>query len=185
MGYRYSVYLDGDTFCDKPIPSGLSAGFHLAGHSYDTVGQLFTEIGDYAAVDEKFPTARPNFGRARIQTGVLVYDHTALCELGYFERAARLYDTSIKQGIPRKGDDSLLALMLVVHPDLRTLSLPRSWNTIDYLLDGTATDELDRVAAECIIYHFVKYKPWWEWSRGSEYPTTFSQIDGGGYSRTT
>lgn len=162
LGYRHSIYVDGDTYSDRPFPRPPAEPFHLAGASYDTVGEFFTKLGELDRVRGLFPAAS-GFQRDRIQAGVLLYDNQALATSGYFERARALFDASVRGDLPRKGDDSLLALLLAVHPEVRTVTLPRSCNCIDMLQPATgAAAAVPETPAAPVVFHFVRHKPWEE-----------------------
>lgn len=158
LGYDFSVYIDGDTYCNGPFPN-ISSG-SIAGVSYDTVRDFFTEIQELDQIIERVRLpVEADFGRRRLQSGVLLLDNRALVDLGYFDKACRIYDVSIQGGVPRKGDDSLLALLLAAFPEIDFSVLPRPCNLIDFKrleLEKWDSEE----AYSCVVYHFVNEKPW-------------------------
>lgn len=167
-GYAYSVYIDGDTYCNRPFPWLVPDPFHIAGTSYDTVGEFFIEIKDFDRIKDHLILSNEwCFDRKRIQSGVLLYNNRALQEFDYFGKARFLYDYSIKQGVPRMGDDSLLALTIAGYPQLLTTVLPRQCNTIDFKL-ATVSDAESHMISDCIVYHFVQQKPWFQ---SEDFPT--------------
>jgi lipopolysaccharide biosynthesis glycosyltransferase len=117
-GYEYSVYIDGDTYCNRPFcwDENECKSFQISGSSYDTVRDFLVAVGDYEAICERFAVTNiAGFNRDRIQAGVLLYDNRVLEQTDYFAKARDLYDRCIKASLPRKGDDSLLALLLALH----------------------------------------------------------------------
>ena len=157
LGYDQSLYVDGDTYCNGPFPD-IESGV-IAGVSYDTVRDLFTEIEELDRIVGQVPLpAGANLDRRRPQSGVLHLDNRALVELGYFEKAARIFDVSVRSGVPRKGDDSLLALVLAAHPEIDITLLPRGCNLIAFTRWPDWADAEEAYAS--VIYHFGREKPW-------------------------
>lgn len=158
-GYDYSVYVDGDTCCNGKFDLAVD-DFHIAGASYDTIAAFFRSLGEYDQLRAHFAAPEDGFAWPRIQSGVLVYNNALLTDADYFGKAQSLYDLSIKRGVPRKGDDSLLALTLAIHPELRAKVLPQSYNLIDFKIPDPPKRSADSIVARCVVYHFVKEKPW-------------------------
>lgn len=162
LGYEYSVYVDGDTYTNRKFEFDTFEIFHVAGASYDTNKELFLEIGEYQKIKENLKIQDDSgFDRRRIQTGVLIYNNKALVEVEYFKKAGYLYDLSIKNHVPRKGDDSLLSLILTIHPEVISKQLSIYHNLIDFQLESMR-DQItdDDIILKSVIYHFVAQKPW-------------------------
>lgn len=163
-GYDYSVYIDGDTYCHSKFEFDISEIFHVAGTSYDTHKELFTEIGEYDRVRHNLEiTSEDDFNKRRIQSGVLVYNNKKLNEIDYFKKVGELYDCSIKRDVPRKGDDSLLSLTLAMYPEIQTKELSKYHNLIDFKVEAmkkNGSDIDNDIFAHCVIYHFIEQKPW-------------------------
>jgi hypothetical protein len=165
MGYDYSIYIDGDTYCSGQFQWDHNQSFGIAGTAKDTIRQFFIELGDFDKITNCFKlNDLSGFDQPRIQSGVLVYNNSQLKQINYFAKARNLFDRSIKAGIPRKGDDSLLAFMIAMYSDLKTISLPQYYNFIDfidYVQGQHAKDDFDtELITKCIIYHFINQKPW-------------------------
>ena len=70
-----------------------------------------------------------------------------------------MYDLSIRNNIPRKGDDSLLSLVIGYYSKLCVKYLTKSYNLIlstksdSYFVDG-------EIIQTCIFCHLLKRKPW-------------------------
>lgn len=159
-GYDVSIYVDGDTYCNGALPMEPQLTVDIAGVSYDRIGAFFTEIGDLDRIISHLNVRDvTGFERPRLQTGVLVYHNHALRSLDFFASARDLYNLSIEAGIPRKGDDSLLALLLALRPDLTATTLPRAFNLIDFKIHDPE-EPPDSTITDGRIYHFVNQKPW-------------------------
>lgn len=172
MGYEYSIYIDGDTYCNNKFDLDTSEFFHIAGSSYDTNKELFSEIGDYDKIRRCLEiNDEDGFNKNRIQSGVIIYNNRALDAIDYFRKAGDLFDRCIKNGIPRKGDDSLLSLMVTMHPEIITKQLSVYFNLIDYktqeMGEGFVEDD---VIKNCAIYHFIAQKPWFSLTDYYSYP---------------
>ena len=162
LGFSHSVYIDGDTYCNGKFNPDITEPFDIAGVSYDTVGALFKELGEDKKLCEQMDV--PGIARQRPQSGVLLYNNPALVKFGFFKRIVDLFDKSLKAGIPRKGDDSLLTLMVGLHPELLTCQLPLTFNAIDYRFPRPRSSDPDgEIISNSIIYHFIRDKPWSKW----------------------
>jgi len=154
-GYEQSIYLDGDTYCNGPLRGEISGGVALAGFGYDTLGDFFHGLGEPEVLKSIFKLSSSSLCRKRIQSGVILHNNKDLLKLGYFQKAINIYDLCLSSGVPRKGDDSLLALLMAAHEDIKTQQLTAMHNVIDFHVDP-AQFKVD----ECIVYHFCAQKPW-------------------------
>jgi pyruvyltransferase len=173
LGYSYSVYIDGDTYCNRSfsLEGHASTAFDLAGVSYDTTGEFFQELGELDALRHQLNVDNDHaLQRPRIQTGVLAYNNCQLARQKYFEKARDLYHISIERGLPRKGDDSLLALLVTKDQSIRVHPLSQSHNLIDFKLESlTPVPTPEEIITNAIVYHFVAQKPWLEGCDGMGY----------------
>lgn len=79
-----------------------------------------------------------------------------------YSKIVKLFDTSIKNGIPRKGDDTLFSLFRIIYPEPQVQLLPDLYNLVimgsrngkDY---STYREE---AVAEGALIHLHEPKPW-------------------------
>ena len=123
---KYAIYIDGDVFCLKnpylnleeyPVNS-------IAGITLDLVpGVTDKEIRLYS---KKYTF---DMNRPRVNSGVLYMNLDFLRNINFTKSMSDLYHWSIKQGIPRKGDDSLFWVFVKTH-DYDWTYLPQTYNWI-------------------------------------------------------
>lgn len=150
-GFSISVALDGDLYCN----GHLGDIEKLAGSHFGAVG--FTKIKYWHSLKKDLKTIRKNFhihppalNLKRPHSGVIFYNNHGMKKLNYFNCVSNLFDKSIKAGIPRKGDDSLLSLFVLSNPQCTIRYLPSSYNMIK-----------NHVNSESVkIFHMNSNKPW-------------------------
>lgn len=148
LGYKWSIYLDGDLYCNKKFPMVFPKWFATISN-----GTIFDVLKkDVRGIKQVFG----NFGSMknirRTQSGVIIYNNENLQKINFFLKIRRLYEISIKNNIPRKGDDSLLNLFVYVYQKFSPLRLPIEYN---FTLKKT------RSPNKIYIYHFCQFcKPW-------------------------
>lgn len=166
LGYDHSLSVDGDVWCSRPLDlEWLPEVRHLAGIDRGcTVRAFLSVLGGYGRLRTHFDISSAAENRRATQTGVLFYNNRALAEMGFFDRVVDVYRRSEAIGVRRGGDDSTLALLLAVHPDIHLHRLDDTWNAHRHLARrgsrpgaGAAGDAGLRRAR---IVHFVGSKPW-------------------------
>lgn len=151
LNYLYSVYVDGDVYCSaSPY---IAKGFTelIAGAGFD-IDYTTIFLGDTKQLEEKWKTTFEP--RKRLNTGVVYFNNKKAAKLRLFDKAAKLYDECIKAGLPRKGDDSLLALLLYIYVDK---------SDIHYLSErynATTHNNIDTKVDDIVFTHFTGDKPW-------------------------
>jgi len=163
MGYKYSVYMDGDILCcDNPLKiDNFNIEKKIYGVASGETGQIFGNDIENICHRWNMPHS---MSRQRINSGVVYFNNHAMSDAHLLQCAGTLFDESVKSGIPRKGDDSLLALFCVLLIDDQDLGyLPNIFNYIP-----------DRNHFKCpshaiVFFHFCGrgvYKPWRRLSLG-------------------
>lgn len=159
-GFTHSLYIDGDIFCaSDPIKDiDLEHLSHFGGVAYEPVRSIFGS--DYEKILNTWKNiANDDF--SRIQTGVIYFNNKSMSKIDFLDKISKLYKQSIKDGIPRKGDDSLFALFQLVYQDSTYHHLPLDFNFIP-----TRNIEGKKGAAsklnEVVFFHFTSEypKPW-------------------------
>ena len=79
LGYDYSIYIDGDIYCNKKINIKWSSIKHIAGVGYDKCINILDRLDNFSVIKEKFDIGKKsNFDRNNVQTGFLVYNNKNL-----------------------------------------------------------------------------------------------------------
>ena len=151
-GFEYSVYVDGDVLClANPLeflPQNLSG---VAGvtrglcktifpkHELNTLQRLFN-------IPQSTIKKQP-----RIQSGVVFFNNKKMESLNFLKRASDMFLKCLKYGVPRKGDDSLLALLQLTELKNDCLYLHPGYN---YMSSRPPS------IPNLVFIHFVHNKPW-------------------------
>lgn len=164
LGYDYSVYVDGDVYCNRGLGLDWSDLVYYGGVSVGNISMLLG--GDLSIISKQWKFSEvPGY---RIQSGVIYFNNRSLAEIGFLEKIATLYDESIKMGVPRKGDDSLFSLFQLVFQQYKPLILEDDYNYIVHndckTKDGvngwyhSASEKITK----CVFFHFTLAapKPW-------------------------
>jgi hypothetical protein len=168
-GFKYSLYIDGDIYCNNDPLGRFTDVASIAGVEYDSVveilGNDFEKIKDIWSKNNESEIIR-------LQSGVLYFNNEFLHRINFLEKIGDLYLRSKLNDIPRKGDDSLLALFSYVFTDIQYKKLPIQYNYItkEYVRDKKNWLIADENLYEsCIFFHFTYFsKPW---DSGEYYPT--------------
>lgn len=165
-GFSYSMYVDGDVYChNDPLSFPLNSVKDFAGaitkRSIKEILNL-NETND-AEVAVKLYGNSEALEEGRIQTGIMYFNNTSLAKKGFLNKISQVYQEAIDNDIPRKGDDSLLALFRVAYPDWGYMDLGRQYNMITFKRgageDWLRTDE--QMINNAVFVHFTNHvKPW-------------------------
>lgn len=152
LGFQYCVYIDGDTLCMKNPIKNIPQIHDIAGVTANTFDELFGPEG--CKIASHFHIPNELFYTPRIQSGILYMNNAALKKIHFLNKSATLYYDSWKIGHPRKGDDSLLALFLLVnHNSLKPTILNNDYNCMPHF-QGFST------RPTTVFFHFTIDKPW-------------------------
>lgn len=172
-GYSYSVYVDGDVYCNNnPFTLALSEVKDFAG--------TFTRSTIEAILGKDATIATSLYGNAstllepRIQTGIVYFNNTSLARKKFLNKIASVYKTAIENDIPRKGDDSLLALFRLAYPNWSYLDLGDFYNKVSPGIKSVPKEDWIHLDSEMIsggvFMHFTNHtKPWKNTSRFPSY----------------
>ena len=130
MGYRYSLSVDGDTWCNRRLDlAWLAETKHLAGVDRGaSVAGFLRELGEYQRLERIFRIPASHGRRRATNSGVLFYNNPALASLEFFDRVVDAYKQSVDSGVHRRGDDSTLALVFALNQDVELRVLDATWN---------------------------------------------------------
>lgn len=159
MGYDYSIYLDGDIYCNNYVDINWYSITHIAGVSYGTCKEFLSKIDDFKYISAKFSLNKESLKKKHCQTGVLYFNNNNLAKIRYFNISCELFDLSVKYDIPRKGDDSLMALLILYMKNLKIKYLPKNYNFIVKREMPYFTGH-SQLIEKCIFFHCIKFKPW-------------------------
>lgn len=159
MGYEYSLAIDGDTLCYRTLElDWLNELEHIAGvHRGCTTGDFLKNINQLEPIKHKLGALENNLTGPATNSGVLFFNNRKLTELGFFKRTLEAFRRSENAGIPRAGDDSTLALIFGLNPELQLHLLPDTWN----IYRGLAGEKVAASIFETAnIIHLSSLKPW-------------------------
>jgi lipopolysaccharide biosynthesis glycosyltransferase len=120
-----------------------------------TVKQFIEAVDNFPKVVETFDIDSYKASSAvSINSGVLFFNNPAYCSSGFFDKAVSLFNRSKNEGYPRKGDDSLLCLIMAVYPDYEYTVLSFSWNDYKFYRSNKENH------LKSILVHNFRQKPW-------------------------
>jgi hypothetical protein len=159
LGYQYSLAVDGDTLCYRKLElNWLNELEHIAGvYRGCTTGAFLKNINQLEPVKHKLGLLENNLTGPATNSGVLFFNNRVLASLEFFKRAVEAFRRSENAGIPRAGDDSTLALILGLNPELRLHLLPDDWNIYRGLVGEKIAMSMLETAN---IIHLSALKPW-------------------------
>jgi len=161
MGYEYSIFFDGDVCCNNRVTIDFKEIVHIGGVGHVVCKKFLQNIDDFNVIKSKFKIKDDsNFNRRHTQAGIIFYNNKNLSQFKYFEKATKLYDRSIKYGIPRKGDDSLLALIIGMYKNLHVKYLISHYNYMHKTDSKAYLTNHQHLIQRCVFYHMTKCKPW-------------------------
>ncbi len=172
-GFKYSLYVDGDVFCNQdPLQFPLSEIKDFAGA---LTKRSIRDIFDYTG-EKDAETVVQMYGNEevlkepRVQTGIVFFNNQSLVKKDFLKKIGKVYQDAIDAGIPRKGDDSLLALFRVAYPKWGYADTGHRYNFITFHRGfGRRWTRLDEeMISNGVFWHFNKIKPW---DNGSQFAT--------------
>jgi hypothetical protein len=170
-GYDYSVFFDGDVYCNNPVNINWNEIEHIGGVGHKTCKLFIERIDDFKLIKTKFNIKNnKSFNRRHIQAGIIIYNNKTLTEFKYFKKASELYDKSIRYGCPRKGDDSLLAFIIGYYPNLKVKYLISHYNFRNRTDFRAYLTNQYHLINSCVFYHMIGIKPWIEKHEKERYP---------------
>lgn len=156
-GFSHSIYMDGDILCrqDPVIPEVLENVCYVAGVSGGNSRDIFGD--DFSTIENLWEVTNAS-RRTRVQSGVVFFNNQALLERNFLKEVGEIFKTCINHKIPRKGDDSLLALYCLTKLPVEAVKiLPGTFNYIP----ENHTDALN--IEDVLMFHFTGsgvIKPW-------------------------
>lgn len=153
MGYDYSVYIDGDILCNNNPIDKIGDIKFVAGAATNKIKDIFGD--DLATINKVFSFNTSRLNSKRFNTGVVYFNNKTAVDKNMLQGVAKIYDICIKNNIPRKGDDSLFCLYLLININDKEVKLLDSRYNFIYEFYKTTKNLKD-----AIFIHFVKNKPW-------------------------
>jgi len=163
MGYKYSIFIDGDIYCNNKIEIEWSSLCHIGGVSYTSCETFLKNIDDFEYIKKVFDITIDIHSQNHIQAGVIFYNNKNLIDFDFFNKMVYLYNTSIINNCPRKGDDSLIALGILYYIGLNVKYFPKKYNFIvrnDNNINMPYHTGHQQLINSCVFFHCIKYKPW-------------------------
>lgn len=156
IGYKYSVYVDGDILCKgNPLVDSVEgiSGVQSASH-----GGKYTSIfgDDWSVIRQEWGLAESVSRQPRINSGIVYFNNSEMKNFRLLEKTFILFNRCIELNIPRKGDDSLFSLLQYVYKeDISISHLPLVYN---YVLQFTP--DRSYPIPDLVFFHFSIDKPW-------------------------
>ena len=154
-GFEYSVYIDGDILClTNPLeflPRNLSG---LAGVSMGLCKNIFPKE-QLETIQKLFKISTFTIEtQPRIQSGVVFFNNKKMESLDFLAAASDSFLKCLNYGVPRKGDDSLLALLQLTKLKDYCFYLHRGYNYI--------CSRFGQIDGNIVFMHFAnkENKPW-------------------------
>lgn len=152
-GFKYSVYLDGDVLCmDDPLKleAEITGATAVAANRYNEILH-----DDLPIIKNLWQISPERLSHKRLNSGVVYFNNAQMKKRALLQNASKIFIKSLKNGVPRKGDDSLFALTQLVAMKDTDLELvnPR-YNFMPIYYGFEATD------GNLTFFHFDGDKPW-------------------------
>lgn len=155
LGYKHSMYVDFDVLCNKEIPydvfndiSVISGAVRSKNTTcYDFLRKISTKK-DFQKINDTFELKNKNI--LSINSGVLLFNNENYVLNKIFEKSVEIFKISKINNIERKGDDSLLSLMMLTLDEKYFNCLNGHWNNYDFILD----------IENSYLIHSSRNKPW-------------------------
>ena len=152
LGFKYSVYLDGDTICLKDPIKDCPPIHDIGGVKANKHEDLFSK--EKNIYSDKLHIPLKLFSQYRINSGIVYMNNAALVKLDFLETCGTIFHKTWLTGFPRKGDDSIFALFqLVKAHELSPIVLDDEYNYIPNYKGFEINDSI-------IFFHFSFDKPW-------------------------
>lgn len=156
-GYEYSVYIDGDVLCmNNPLSFKYSvkaiAGVASAGE-HGNYAEIFGD--DWGKIKKMWKLSEEISKRKRVNAGVVYFNNNKMSEMSLLKTAQSIFSKSLKNGVPRKGDDSLFSLIQYLKIPLKeVLFLDPKYNFIIQFNNNEHPPD------DVVFFHFSIDKPW-------------------------
>lgn len=152
LGFKYSIYLDGDVLClNNPIENCPPIK-DIGGVTLNTFDKLFNAEKNTISTNFNIPTKL--FSKHRIQSGIVYMNNDTLTSLKFLEQCGKLYYSSWEKACPCKSGDSLFALFQLVNSTkLNPVLLEDKYNFMPNFKNY-------KINSSIILLHFTLDKPW-------------------------
>lgn len=152
LGFKYSIYIDGDILCLKNPLDGCPEIKDIGGVAANKFGELFG--GEKPFLSKEFRIPSVEFNKYRIHSGIIYMNNVTLIKLKLLEVCGDLFYKCWFNGCPRKGDDSLFALFqLSQRSKLSPVMMDGVYNHMPHYRGFQPN-------AETVFLHFTFDKPW-------------------------
>jgi len=166
LGYKYSMSVDVDTYCVQPLNLKWLNNIKMIGAAERRQGRLYPnqkvtcygfleQVGKVSEIEKHF-NRKYNREILGVNSGVLFFNNQSCVDNKFYEGMVSLFNKTKQLGYPRKGDDSLLSMyLMLMDPELLTHVGPE-WNYY-YLYEE---DEQNDILQTINIAHLHRHKPW-------------------------
>lgn len=150
-GYKYAVYIDSDVLCLKnPLLKKAPKGISGVG-----AGKIEKVLGDDVQEIKKLFGLDTELKRKRVQSGVVYFNTETMSRIKLFKSSVEMYKTCLENNAPRKGDDSLFAILQAKYINKDDVTfLKDRFNYIYQRQDKSSLSDI-------VFFHFTNIpKPW-------------------------
>jgi hypothetical protein len=132
MGYVFSLSVDSDTYCNRPLDLNWLNNLNLIAGSTKknkiTAKRVILSLTDINKIHIYFKNYNFYDKNIALSAGVLFFNNKKYVENNIFDEIVTLFNVSKENNIERKGDDSLLSLFVYLHDNKNFYYLDKSWN---------------------------------------------------------
>lgn len=164
-GYDFSLYIDGDVYCNGEISLPWNRIEFFAGVSHGSIEKLLGN--DLDQIRQRWSVGE--IVEYRVQSGVVAFNNANLNKVNFLRTIVEIYDESIRLGIPRKGDDSLFSLFQLLNPQIQPVLLEDTYNLLIRKSSQFAQDD-ETVIRDTVFFHFTASSPK-PWLRNQAFPS--------------
>ena len=116
--YNYAIYIDGDIYTNKKLTINLNTIKYIGGSEYGMKIKDFPVIKrDLKKLQSTFTFKNASLNNKRIQSGFLILNIINITKIDFFKKVVTYYKRSLSANVQRDGDDSLLTLFQIIHPE--------------------------------------------------------------------
>lgn len=154
MGYEYSLSIDSDVYCNKKLDLTWLFNINIIAGSTKinnrTAHNFLSGLDNINIIKNVFNDFNFNENSIDLSAGVLFYNNKNYVDNNIYELSLNLFKRSKLNNISRKGDDSLMSLMVFLSDPSFFYYLDNHWNNYN----------LNDNFKESYILHGSPIKPW-------------------------
>lgn len=151
-GFKYSVYVDGDTLCLKNPLKNIGRIKGIGGAAIGNCRGVF--LDDFETLKNLFNLNDEQINRYRITSSVVYFNNKRMSSIKLLDLAAEYFKKCLDARAPRKGDDSLFSIIQLVN------LLPEEIKNLPSCKQFTQLSPRQNDNKGIAFLHFINQKPW-------------------------